>query len=1143
MTGANKVSPVVRKRSRKSAPAASSLDHTITGSDLVGTVVGWNKGARDLYGYTAEEMMGQSVAIVIPEHLREEGLQSLLEVFGQPVPADNETVRKREQEILVQISLMVSPVRNSKGDIIGASTIAHATGQRKRREECERLAAVVESSDDAIIGQSLDGTIFAWNPGAERLFGYSASEAFGKQIRMLLPPERADEESAILARIKRGERVDHFETVRVKKEGGNVHVSVTISPIRNSQGEIVGASKIARDITARKQAEDEFSRSRQELEDKTLMLQSVLDSISEGLVATDAEGKFVLWNPAAKAIVRRGALNLRKEEWAERYGLFLPDKVTPFPLEQNPLARAIQGEASTAVMFVRHAALADGIFLEANASPLKDKHGAVYGGVTAFRDITERMRSEDRLREYERVVESLVDMIVVVDKNYRYVIANRAFLNYREMEKEQVIGRRMDEVLKKEVFDSIVKEKVDECFRGKVLQYELTYNYPNLGERALFASYFPVPGPTGIDRIVCVLRDITDRKRAEEARERLAAVVESSDDAIIGKSLDGTIFAWNSGAENLFGYTAAEALGQSIQMLVPPERASEEPDILARIKRGSRLEHFETVRVQKDGKRIDVSVTISPIRDGSGTIIGASKIARDISERKCAEEELRKAEERFGKAFRSNPLAVSISTQAEGRYLDVNDAFLKILGYTREDVIGRTASGLSFWVQSAQREQMLTLLEENGHVTELRTQYKTSTGELREAEVSAEMIELEGQPCVLAITRDITETVRLEAQFRQAQKMEAVGRLAGGVAHDFNNMLSVIIGYSDLSADLVAADSPLKKHLAQIKKASERAALLTRQLLAFSRQQVIFPRILDLNGVVENLSTMLLRMIGENISLSFKPTTPIGSIKADPGQIEQILMNLVVNARDAMPGGGQIIIETGHAELDEHYVSQNPGSRTGEHVVLAVCDTGSGMDDDIKSKIFEPFFTTKGLGQGTGLGLSTVYGIVTQSAGSISVDSQPGKGTTFKIYFPRVAARAEHVQESHDVKDLPPGSETILVVDDDDGVRKVTASLLSNAGYRVIEANSAEKAMEIITGSGPGIDLLLTDLVMFGRSGLELFEQAKVLRPSLRSLFMSGYTGDLVDLESGLISERAFLAKPFARLPLLTKVYAVLHGK
>jgi two-component system cell cycle sensor histidine kinase/response regulator CckA len=882
MTRSNKARSKVRKRNRELAPVGSSSDHAVIGSDLVGIVVGWNQGAQDLYGYTAEEMIGQPIAIVIPEHLHEERLQALLDICAGPLQR-NEADGKREEGILVKLSLVFSPVRNSKGEIIGASTIApDITARTSARDWREHLAALVESSDDAIISQSLDGTITTWNSGAERLFGYSSSEAVGKPVEMLMSLERANEESAILARIKKGERIDHFETARIRKDGKRVDVSVTISPIVGRRGAIVGVSKIA--------------------------------------------------------------------------------------------------------------------------------------------------------------------------------------------------------------------------------------------------------------------RDIGDRKHAEVVQERLAAVLESSDDAIIDQSLDGTITTWNRGAENLFGYSASEAVGKPIQMLLPPERANAELDIPARIKKGERISHFETVRVQKDGKRIDVSVTISPIRDSSGAIIGASKLARDISERKYVEKELLRAEERFGKAFRSNPRAVSISTQAEGRYLDVNDAFLKILGYAREDVIGGTASGLGFWVQPAQSEQMLKLLEENGHVTGLRAQYKTSKGELREAELSAELIELEGQPCVLAITRDVTETLRLEAQFRQAQRMEAVGRLAGGVAHDFNNLLSVIIGYSDLSVDLIASESPLRKNLVQIKKASERAALLTRQLLAFSRQQVIFPRILDLNEVVENLTTMLQRMIGEDVSLSFRPTIPIGSIEADPGQIEQILMNLVVNARDAMPRGGQIIIETGHAELDEHYVSQNVGSHAGEHVILAVSDTGYGMDDDIKSKIFEPFFTTKGLGQGTGLGLSTVYGIVTQSKGSIYVDSQPGKGTTFKIYFPRVAAKAEDLRESHEVQELPQGSETILVVDDDDALRKVTASLLRNAGYRIIEANSAEKAMKIITESGSGIDLLLTDLVMFGQSGLELFEQAKVLCPNLRSLFMSGYSGDLVDLQSGLISEGAFLAKPFARAPLLKKVYAVLHS-
>jgi PAS domain S-box-containing protein len=587
------------------------------------------------------------------------------------------------------------------------------------------------------------------------------------------------------------------------------------------------------------------------------------------------------------------------------------------------------------------------------------------------------------------------------------------------MKKEQVLGYRVDEILKKGTFESVVKEKMDECFEGQVVEYELKYDYPSLGERDLFASYFPIAGPTGIERIACVLRDVTEHKRAEE--------------------------------------------------------------------------------------------------------------------------ELRKSEDRFSKAFRHSPVAITISTEAAGLYLDANESYLTMTGYRREQVVGRTATELRVWALPSLRTDLLRQLREGGNVTDHRMQLRTSTGEIREAELSWEPIEVDGQPCLLAFMRDITETQRLEAQFLQAQKMEAVGRLAGGVAHDFNNMLSVIIGYSDLSVDLVAPESAVKKYLVQIKKASERATLLTRQLLAFSRQQIVFPRILDLNDVVNNLATMLLRMVGENISVTFRPTTPLDSIKADPGQIEQILMNLVVNARDAMPHGGEIIVETGHAELDEHYVSEHPGSQAGRHVVLAVCDTGCGMDDDIKSKIFEPFFTTKGIGQGTGLGLSTVYGIVTQSKGSITVDSEAGKGTTFKVYFPRIAAKAEELLQFLEVDDVKSGSETILLVEDDDSVRKVTASLLSSAGYRIVEASNAEKALEIITASGSGIDLLLTDLIMFGQSGFDLFEQAKVICPSLRSLFMSGYTGDLAALRGGLISEHVFLSKPFTRISLLKKVYSILH--
>lgn len=515
----------------------------------------------------------------------------------------------------------------------------------------------------------------------------------------------------------------------------------------------------------------------------------------------------------------------------------------------------------------------------------------------------------------------------------------------------------------------------------------------------------------------------------------------------------------------------------------------------------------------------------------------------EVMERRRNEELLRQSEERFSKAFRSNPLALTISTEGEGRYLDVNEAFLQLLGYTRQEVIGRTVSELHFWARPSQRIEMLRQLGENGVVTGLRAQYATSKGEIREADVSAELIELEGQPCVLAITRDITEAQRLEAQFRQAQKMEAVGRLVGSVAHDFNNILSVIIGYSDLSLDLVAPGSPVNQQLEQIKKASNRAVLMIRQLLAFSRQQVVFSKILDLNAVVHNVTDMLKRMVGEDVAISFRPSTPIGNVRADPGQIEQILMNLTVNARDAMSGGGAIIIETGNAELDAHHVSRHPGSRAGQFVVLTVTDTGCGMDESVQSRIFEPFFTTKGVGQGSGLGLSTVYGIVEQSEGAIFVDSELGKGTTFKIYFPIVAAEAEQLVHSQEETEFPGGSETILVVEDSEPLRELAVTMLRGAGYRVIEASNAETGLDILKASDPAVDLLITDVVMPGKSGVELLEQARVVDPGLHALFMSGYTGNQVALRGHVLQEAAFLQKPFTRSSFLKKVRSALRSE
>jgi two-component system cell cycle sensor histidine kinase/response regulator CckA len=650
--------------------------------------------------------------------------------------------------------------------------------------------------------------------------------------------------------------------------------------------------------------------------------------------------------------------------------------------------------------------------------------------------------------------------------------------------------------------------------------------------------------------MLAVAADITEYKHAQEelraSQQRLSEIIASALDAIISVDEQHRIVLFNVAAEKMFRCSAAEAMGQPVERFIPEPFPSANGALIRQFgETGVSNRAMGAVAslwaVRADGEDFQIEASISQIEVSGDKL--STVILRDITERTWAEEALRKSEERFSKVFRSSPLAVTISTEAEGRYLDVNEAFLRMLDYQRREVIGHTALELDFWPQPAQRLEMLRQLEESGRVTGFHTEFTTSNGKKREVEVSAELVELDGQRCTLAITRDITETRQLEAQFRQAQKMEAVGRLAGGMAHDFNNLLGVIIGYSDLSEGLTTPGSALSRHLEQIKKASHRAVSLTRQLLAFSRQQVVFPKALDLNEVVRNVTNMLQRMVGEDVAVSFRPILPIGTIHADPGQIEQVLMNLLVNARDAMPSGGQIVIETAHAELDEPYVSEHPGSHPGQQVVLAVSDTGCGMSEEIKSQIFEPFFTTKEVGKGTGLGLSTVYGIVKQSGCYISVDSEPGKGTTFKIYFPRMAAKAEPLVESHEEPGFLGGSETILLVEDDEALRELTVRILQEAGYRVVEAGDAETALDIVKAANPRVDVLLTDMIMPGKSGLELVEQARAVQPNLRSLFMSGYAGDLGPQRGRLVPEAAFLEKPFTRSSLLKKIRSARQGE
>jgi two-component system cell cycle sensor histidine kinase/response regulator CckA len=513
-------------------------------------------------------------------------------------------------------------------------------------------------------------------------------------------------------------------------------------------------------------------------------------------------------------------------------------------------------------------------------------------------------------------------------------------------------------------------------------------------------------------------------------------------------------------------------------------------------------------------------------------------IVMDIAEQKEAETRLR-----LHAAALEAAIHAIVITDSTGTILWVNQAFTDLTGYGREESIGQNPRILKSGEHDRSFYNNLWSTIQSGHVWrgEVRNRKKDGSAYTEEMTITPFLAPSGEITHFIAIKQDATEKKNLEAQYRQAQKMEAVGRLAGGVAHDFNNILGVITGYSEISLDLLEPEHAVSKHLRKIKTAADRAASLTKQLLAFSRQQVVYPRTVDLNTIVKKMEDMLQRLVGADVSIRVKGATPLGSIKADVGQLEQVLMNLAMNARDAMANGGQITIETRNVELDDSYRREHEPIQPGPYVMLSVSDSGSGMDETTKARIFEPFYTTKEPGKGTGLGLSTVYGIVKQSGGFIWVYSELGKGTTFKLYFPCVSEIAEALNRSSEYFVPGGGSETILLVEDDEALRELTAVTLRDAGYTVWEASNARTALELGAIHGGSVHLLLSDIVIPETSGVHLFSLLRASAPDLKVILMSGYATETLARHSPIPPDVIFIEKPFTRDSLLSTIRMVLN--
>ncbi len=512
----------------------------------------------------------------------------------------------------------------------------------------------------------------------------------------------------------------------------------------------------------------------------------------------------------------------------------------------------------------------------------------------------------------------------------------------------------------------------------------------------------------------------------------------------------------------------------------------------------------------------------------------------EIARRKQTEEELKQSEQRFFTAFRSSPEGMSITTLKEGRYIEANDVFLGTLGYEREEVVGNTSTELGIWARPEDRSAMIQKLLRGELVRDMEMNSRTKSGQIRQVLLSLQTIRLQNELCLLASLRDITEHKLLEEQLRQAQKMEAVGRLAGGVAHDFNNLLGIVMGYSELLLGKLPADDPSRKTLERIMDAAGRASELTRQLLAFSRRQVLQTKVVDVNAVVGDAQRLLQRLLGEDIELVTHLGADSGYVMADPGQLAQVIMNLAVNSRDAMPGGGRLTLETVNVVVDEVYAQTHRPLKPGAYVTLVVSDTGQGMDADTQAHLFEPFFTTKELGKGTGLGLSTVYGIVKQSNGFIWAESALGHGTTFRVYLPQVSPAGNQEERTQPPSEFVGGSETILIAEDEPALREMTRECLEIAGYTVLEAKDEYDAIHIAERHQEPIHMLLTDVVMPKMSGPALAQKVRESRAGIRVMYVSGHTDNSLVQEQLLGENASFLQKPYSRQALLQEVHRLL---
>jgi PAS domain S-box-containing protein len=1039
---------------------------------------------------------------------------------------------------------------NIASQVAGAIANAQLFTEHKRtevmlRQSEEKYRTILENIEDAYFEVDIAGNFTFFNDSVCRMLDYSKDELMGMNNQQYTDQENAKKMYQAFNRVFRtGEPTKGFDWVIIRKDGTKRYIETSVSLIKNLSGQPTGFRGIVRDITERRRAEETLRLSEEKY--RTLVEES-FDGIfiqkgpkiifanqrlheMLGYVNSELEGMdhWLVYHPDYQDLTReRARARMRGEKVPSQYEVKLQRK--------------------------------DGSSFDGEINARKIMFGNEPGIQVWVRDITERKRAEKALREseerYRNILSNIEDGYYEVDIAGNFTFFNNSLCKILGYPEEEMLGMNNRVYMDKETERRVYQAYNQVYTTGEPLK---AFGYKIIGkdgtERFLESHVSLLKNEKG-ERIGFrgIARDMTERKQAEEvlrkSEEEFRLTFENAKDAIVWADPEaGVIIKCNKEAETLLGKKKEEIIGSHQTTLHPPQKAEYYTNMFKRHIEHKGVADDEAEVITKSGKIKPVNITASLTLVGGKPIIQG--IFRDITERKQAEEALRESEERY-RTILENIEDGYYEVDLPGNFAFFNDSLCRMLGYSRDEMIGM---GNQHYTDEENRKKLFQAFNEvyrtgkpaKGFDWEVIKKDGTKVF----GEVSVSLIkDSKGQSIGFrGIARDITERKRseqemaaLQEQLRQSQKMEAVGQLAGGIAHDFNNLLTIIKGYSQLSLLDLKENDPLWGNIQEIQKATQRATDLTRQLLAFSRRQILDLKVLDLNTLLKDLEKMLHRIIGEDIELTTLLTENLGRVRIDHGQFEQMILNLAVNARDAIPSGGKLTIETANVVLDEEYAHTHISVTPGAYVRLSVSDTGVGISLEVKEKVFEPFFTTKEKGKGTGLGLSTVYGIVKQSGGNIWVYSEPSYGTTFKIYLPRVEEDLDTLHGRDESDFLPRGGETVLLVEDEPSVRDLAHRLLNQQGYKVLEAANGEEALHVAQEhAGEKIHLLLTDVVMPRMGGKELADQLKILRPDIKVLYASGYTDNAIVHHGVLERGTHFLQKPFSPSGLVRKVREVL---